>query len=146
MIEPTSFTPLESALGGALIGLAAVTLMAGIGKIAGISGILRLAVGPGNGERAWKLAFVLSLVVSAWAVYTFSGFSFPLRQGFPTWQLILGGLLVGYGTAVGSGCTSGHGVCGIARFSGRSLVATAVFMASGIITAVLVRHAIGGGS
>lgn len=140
MIEETAFTPLQAAMGGALIGIAAIVLMWSLGKIAGISGLLRSAVFGPDTDRAWKWAFLAGLMISAWLVYRFGGFAFELRHGFPTWQLIVGGLLVGYGTALGSGCTSGHGVCGIARFSLRSMLATALFMASGIVTAILLRH------
>ncbi|NNE05329.1 MAG: YeeE/YedE family protein [Xanthomonadales bacterium] len=140
MIEATEFTPLQAALGGALIGVAAVTLMWSLGKIAGISGLLRSAVFGPDADRAWKGVFLAMLVVSAWLVFRFGGFGFELRQGFPAWQLVSGGLLVGYGTALGSGCTSGHGVCGIARLSMRSILATALFMASGIVSAVVIRH------
>lgn len=142
MIEATPFTPLQAAIGGALIGVAAIVLMGSLGKIAGISGVLRSAIfGPGP-DRAWKWAFLGGLAVSAWLVFHFGGFEFELREGFPAWQLLTGGLLVGYGTALGSGCTSGHGVCGIARMSLRSILATVLFMGSGIVTAVLIRHGI----
>ena len=144
MIEATTFTPLQAALGGALIGMAAFVLMWSLGKIAGISGLLRSAVFGPDTDRTWKWAFLAGLMISAWLVFRFGGFAFELRHGFPAWQLIGGGLLVGYGTALGSGCTSGHGVCGIARFSLRSMLATALFMVSGIVTAILLRHGLAG--
>lgn len=144
MIEPTTFAPLSAALGGILIGLAATLLMWGLGRIAGISGIVRTVLRNEPGERAWRWAFLAGMVASAYLVFHFTGARFEIREGFPLLKLVLGGLLVGYGTALGSGCTSGHGVCGIARFSARSLVATAVFMALGVVTAIVVRHGLGG--
>jgi uncharacterized membrane protein YedE/YeeE len=144
MIEATEFTPLTAALGGALIGLSATLLMLMLGKISGISGLFRSITTSTDKDKNWKVAFFVGMMVAAWLVFNFTSAQFIPRENFPLWQLIAGGLLVGYGTAMGSGCTSGHGVCGIARFSRRSLVATAVFMASGVVTAIIVRHFIGG--
>lgn len=144
MIETTQFTPLHAAIGGALIGLSASVLMLTLGKIAGISGIVRSAVSPADSDRAWKAWFLAGMMVAAWLVFNFSPAAFVPRVDFPLWKLVAGGLLVGYGTTMGSGCTSGHGVCGIARLSRRSFVATAVFMIMGVLTAMLVRHGLGG--
>jgi len=136
----TDFTPVTGLLGGALIGLAAVLLYAGSGRIAGISGILNAALEQGDGRR-WRLAFLFGLVVAASAWLAFTGA--PARSGFPLPWLLAAGVLVGFGTRVGSGCTSGHGVCGLARLSRRSLAAVLAFMASGIATVFVLRHVLG---
>lgn len=137
---PTGFTPLTALLGGGLIGLAATLLYAGIGRVAGISGILNNAI-EGRAGRGWRIAFLLGLVISAglW----FAGNDIPARTDFPLAWLLLAGLLVGFGTRLGNGCTSGHGICGLARLSKRSLIAVLVFMGSGIATVYLLRHATG---
>ena len=141
-MDATPFTPVTALVGGALIGLSATVLMLGLGRLAGISGILRQGLfGPG---RAWRLVFLLSMAITAGALFHFGGLEFTLRDGYPRWLLLLGGLFVGYGTALGSGCTSGHGVCGLARFSGRSLVATLTFLGTGMLTVFVVRHLMGG--
>ena len=135
---------LLSILGGVLIGAAAVLLMAALGRIAGISGIAGSLIRRGVGDRGWRIAFVAGLVIAPWLLWLVrgdSGIGAP-QTGLP-WML-LAGLLVGFGTGIGSGCTSGHGVCGIARLSPRSLLATAVFMAFGIATVYVVRHLPGG--
>jgi uncharacterized membrane protein YedE/YeeE len=135
---------LLSVLGGVLIGAAAVLLMAALGRIAGISGIAGSLIRRGVGDRGWRIAFVVGLVIAPWLLWLVrgdSGIGAP-QTGLP-WML-LAGLLVGFGTGIGSGCTSGHGVCGIARLSPRSLLATAVFMAFGIATVYVVRHLPGG--
>jgi hypothetical protein len=137
---PTDFTPLPALLGGALIGLAAVVLLWSIGRIAGISGIANHAIEQRDG-RDWRIAFLLGLVVAAGLWFTVSGAT-P-RSGFPMPWLVAGGLLVGFGTRLGSGCTSGHGICGLARLSKRSLVAVATFMGAGIATVYVLRHALG---
>ena len=143
-MQATTFTPLSAALGGALIGLAATVLMWGIGRISGISGIVRSVVSPGAEGRHWQSVFVAGLLVGAWLVYDLTPAHFIPRGGYPAALLVAGGLLVGYGTALGSGCTSGHGVCGLARFSLRSLAATLTFVAVGMVTAVLVSALTGG--
>jgi uncharacterized membrane protein YedE/YeeE len=135
---------LIATLGGILIGVAAVLLMAMLGRIAGISGIARSLIRRGVGDRGWRIAFVAGLAIAPWLLWLIrgdSGIGAP-QTGLP-WML-LAGLLVGFGTGIGSGCTSGHGVCGIARLSPRSLLATAVFMAFGIATVYVVRHLPGG--
>ena len=137
----TSFTPIASALGGALIGLSAVLLMAFNGRIAGVSGIAAHLFPPyEDKEFAGRLAFVAGLVAAPLLVRLATG-SLPSQSivaGAPV--LVVAGLLVGFGSVWGNGCTSGHGVCGISRFSMRSLVATAIFMATAIVTVFLVRH------
>ena len=137
----TSFTPIASAIGGALIGLAAVLLMAFSGRISGVSGIASRLLPPyEDREFAGRLAFVAGLVVAPLLVRLLTG-SFPgqtIQAAMPV--LVVAGLLVGFGSVWGNGCTSGHGVCGISRLSMRSLVATAVFMATAIVTVFLVRQ------
>ena len=142
----TEFTPWLSLFGGALIGLSAVMVMGVFGKIAGITGITKgltgLAPGVGGpGDRDWRLAFLLGLIAAPVAVLLATG-SFP-QQTVPDNLpgMVLAGLLVGAGTALGSGCTSGHGVCGLARLSPRSLVAVVTFLAAAVVTTTVVRHA-----
>ena len=135
---------LLSAFGGVLIGAAAVLLMASLGRIAGISGIAGGLIRRSVTDRSWRLAFVLGLLIAPlllWLLHGDSGIG-PPQVSLP-W-MALAGLLVGFGTGIGSGCTSGHGVCGIARLSPRSLLATAVFMVFGIATVYVVRHLLGG--
>lgn len=138
---PTEFTPLSALLGGALIGLAATLLLWSLGRIAGVSGILNGALEQSTG-RGWRIAFLVGMVAAAGIWFTFSGAA-P-RAGFPLPWLVAGGLLVGFGTRLGSGCTSGHGICGLARLSPRSLVAVAVFMGAGFATVFVLRHLAGG--
>jgi len=137
---PTDFTPTSALLGGMLIGLAATLLYAGIGRIAGISGILNNTVEQ-RAERGWRIAFLLGLAVAAGAWSWFAGP--PARSGFPLGWLLSAGVLVGFGTRLGNGCTSGQGICGLARLSPRSLAAVLAFMGSGIGTVYLLRHAFG---
>ena len=134
---------LISTAGGVLIGLATVLLMATLGRIAGISGIVGGLITRGAPDWAWQLAFALGLVVAPLLLLLVrgeSGIGAP-QVGWP-WMAVAG-LLVGVGTQLGSGCTSGHGVCGIARLSPRSLLATAVFMGFGMLTVFVVRHVLG---
>ncbi|HFF5965489.1 TPA: YeeE/YedE family protein [Stenotrophomonas maltophilia] len=140
--------PWTAVAGGALIGAAAVLLLATVGRVAGISGIAAGSLRAAEGERGWRWAFLLGLLAAAGLVLWLQ--SLPeasprvlLRDALPAWQLIGAGLLVGFGTRLGSGCTSGHGVCGMARGSKRSLLAVLVFMACAMLTTFLVRH--GGG-
>lgn len=137
----TSFTPVASAVGGAMIGLSAVLLMAVKGRIAGVSGIVSRLLPPyEDGEFAGRLAFVAGLVAAPLLVWLATG-SFPaqtIEAGVPV--LVVAGLLVGFGSVWGNGCTSGHGVCGLSRLSVRSLVATLTFMATAIVTLFIVRH------
>jgi uncharacterized membrane protein YedE/YeeE len=138
----TDFTPVSALLGGALIGLAATLLLAGIGRIAGISGIVNNAIEHPEG-RVWRLAFLLGLVGGAALWFAFGVGVAPARAGFPTPWLIAAGLLVGFGTRLGSGCTSGHGICGLARFSKRSLFAVLAFMGAGMATVFVLRRVLG---
>ena len=140
----TAFTPGPAFLGGCLIGSAAVLLMALNGRIAGISRIAQGAFEGSPGDRGWRWLFVAGLVLGAFLFIALSGAGFAPRTGYPAWLLAAAGLLVGFGTRLGSGCTSGHGVCGIARLSVRSVVATLAFMGTGFLTVYVARHLLGG--
>ena len=138
-IDGAAFTPWASLAGGALIGLAAALLMLANGRIAGVSGVLGGLLAPRRGDVGWRLAFVVGLV-GAPLVYALAA-AWPVpRIDAGSAALIAAGLLVGVGTRVGSGCTSGHGVCGLSRLSPRSLVATLTFMAVGFATVFVARH------
>jgi len=133
-------TPLT---GGLLIGMSAVALLLFLGRIAGISGIVWGAVS-GQSDNLWRWMFVLGLLVGPLLYHTVTGTPHPEASPLQWWHAAAGGLLVGIGVKLGSGCTSGHGVCGIGRLSPRSLIATMTFMASGIATVYVVRHLLGG--
>jgi uncharacterized protein len=138
-----NFTPIASLLGGALIGFSAVLLFALNGKIAGISGIVGRLLTGARDDRAWRIAFLAGLVLGPLAAASLNvAFTPRIDAGIPV--LVIAGLLVGYGTQLGNGCTSGHGICGLARFSPRSLTATLAFMAVAIATVFVTRHVIGG--
>jgi uncharacterized membrane protein YedE/YeeE len=141
-IDWHAFTPWAALAGGLLVGLASATFVLLNGRIAGISGIVGGLLRPVRGDTAWRLAFVLGLMVAP-AVYAL--FAAPSRPQIDAGigELILAGLLVGVGTRYGSGCTSGHCVCGLSRLSPRSLVATLSFMAAGFATVFVVRHLLG---
>ena len=140
----TSFAPIPGLIGGVLIGLSAVILMLGIGRVAGISGIVSKAlINADATDRSWRLAFMLGLplgaiLVTALGLKDWSGVTFPAT----TMMTAIAGLIVGIGTTLGSGCTSGHGICGLSRLSIRSIVATVTFMATGAATVFIVRHLI----
>src|SRR5262245_53140769 len=139
----TEFTPVAALIGGALIGASAVLLMLATGRIAGISGILAGCLVFVSADKSWRLAFVGGLVLSP-LLGLLLGLSMvqPLMPG--NWVVVIvAGLLVGFGTRLGGGCTSGHGVCGFARLSPRSVMATALFMATAVVTSFLLRHLIG---
>jgi uncharacterized membrane protein YedE/YeeE len=139
----TEFTPFESLAGGVLIGLAAVLLMALNGRIAGMTMMIGAVLTPRAEDTPWRLAFLAGAVVSP-ALATLIGADFAFGEPTTGWLLILGGVIVGVGVSLGSGCTSGHGVCGIARLSPRSIVATLAFMATTFATVTLMRHGFGG--
>ena len=139
-----TFTPVSATLGGMLIGAGAVVLMAASGRIAGISGIFGGLLPPRPvADWAWRLAFVAGLAAGAFAAALMGGGdpTMSFTVGLPA--IALAGLLVGLGTSVGSGCTSGHGVCGLARFSARALAAVAAFMVTGALVVFVVRHVLG---
>ncbi|TMI36758.1 MAG: YeeE/YedE family protein, partial [Betaproteobacteria bacterium] len=137
-----NFTPLPAVVGGVLIGLASVWLLVANGRIAGVSGILHGLSEARAGDRLWRAWFIAGLVVAGFAWHAFAGPA-PIRQGFGLGWVALAGLLVGFGTRMSGGCTSGHGVCGLGRLSLRSLVAVAIFMAAGMAAAFVVRHTLG---
>lgn len=133
------FTPWTALAGGLLIGAAAVWLMLSDGRIAGISGIVGGLLRPRAGDVGWRVAFVLGMLLAPWA-YRAVAVVPEAQIDASTAMLVTAGLLVGFGTRLGSGCTSGHGVCGLSRLSWRSLVATLCFMATGFLTVFVVRH------
>ena len=141
----TDFAPFASAGGGALIGAAAVFLMLTLGRVMGATGILSGAIFPVSREDfTWRAAVILGMMTGP-ALIRFSTGTLPVVQvPSSTPLLVLGGLLVGFGVFVGGGCTSGHGVCGVARFSPRSVVATLTFMVATFATVYVVRHVMGG--
>ncbi|SDH03598.1 YeeE/YedE family protein [Pelagibacterium luteolum] len=140
----TEFTPLLSLFGGALIGVAAVMLMAFQGRVAGLSGILAGAVLPSSSERGWQVAFLIGAIAAPMLLVSLMGVTIPFESNTPLPWLVAGGLIVGIGVNLGSGCTSGHGVCGVARFSNRSLAATGVFMVATAATVFVIRYIFGG--
>ncbi|MDE2400677.1 MAG: YeeE/YedE family protein [Burkholderiales bacterium] len=140
----SEFTPAAGLVGGILIGVSAALLLGGIGRLAGISNIAHGALDSLRKHRGdewlWRLVFLVGLMGGAWAYFTITGKVANPRQHYSPALLIVGGLLVGYGTSLGNGCTSGHGVCGLGRLAPRSLVATLVFMATGALAVFAVRH------
>ncbi len=139
-----NFTPLSAAIGGALIGLSAVLLMLLTGRIAGISGIFGGLLNPDSSDRGWRIAFLAGLILAP-LLAGWIGYGMPTPQLPSSWTVIAAaGLLVGFGSRLGGGCTSGHGICGVARLSVRSLAATAIFMLTAIATVAIVRHGLGG--
>jgi len=139
-----NFTPLSALIGGALIGLAVAIYVLGLGRVAGVSGILGGLLRPRGGEAPAQLAFVAGLIAAPLLMRA-AGAPLPaitIEASLPV--VIAGGLLVGFGTRLGGGCTSGHGICGISRLSARSLAATALFMAAGAAVVFVARHVIGG--
>lgn len=138
-----NFTPVSALLGGALIGLSVSLLLLFNGRMAGISGIMNgLFLAPRK-EEIWRGLFLLGLILGAALFQLLSNNSLELRQGYPMMLIIFGGFLVGVGTRMGSGCTSGHGICGVASFSFRSISATIIFMLTGMVTVYIVRHVLG---
>jgi uncharacterized membrane protein YedE/YeeE len=134
-----SFTPVSGLVGGLLIGLAVVSLLALDGRLAGISGILGGLLIPKGRDPGWRLAFLAGLPLGA-ALYALAGGAVSPTMQAPLPVLVVAGLLVGFGTRLGSGCTSGHGLCGLARLSKRSAVATAVFFGVAMLTVFVVHH------
>ncbi|GAB2881081.1 YeeE/YedE family protein [Microbulbifer echini] len=141
-IDWAAFTPATALAGGALIGLASALLLIFNGRIAGISGMVGGLLESSSGV-GWRLAFIIGLLLAPLAWQLFSALPpIKIAAGYPT--LIAAGLLVGFGTRLGSGCTSGHGVCGLSRLSSRSMIATLVFMAAGFVTVYVLRHLLAG--
>ena len=142
-IDWLSFTPIPSLLGGMILGVAAALYVLLHGRILGISGIVSGLIHPKLGDTTWRLSLVLGLLSAAfWAALIFD--IRPIVQIDTGWfGILLAGLLVGFGVQYGSGCTSGHGICGLSRLSPRSLVATLMFMGAGFLTVFVLRHLIG---
>jgi len=138
------FTPIASLCGGILIGLSASLLLLSDGKIAGISGIVGGLLSPPKNDTTWRVLFIAGLLTGGFLFQLFSPSVFTIGISRSTSVLIVAGLCVGFGTRLGNGCTSGHGVCGISRFSPRSLVSTITFIATGAITVYIINHLLGG--
>jgi uncharacterized protein len=139
-----NFTPVSAAIGGVLIGLSAVLLMMFTGRIVGVSGIVAGLINPQTSDRSWRAVFVAGLIAAPIAAMLV-GYGVPKPQMPESYiTIVVGGLLIGFGSRLGSGCTSGHGICGIARLSQRSIVATGVFMVAAIIVVALTHHVVGG--
>ena len=139
----TDFTPIQSLIGGILIGLSAVLLMALHGRVAGMTGILTGVIPPVASDWRWRAAFLAGAIIAP-VIYLAAGGVIPFEVPVSTGALIFGGLLVGIGVHFGNGCPSGHGICGLARFSPRSLAAVLTFMLTAFATVFVVRHVIGG--
>jgi uncharacterized protein len=139
-----NFTPVSAAIGGGLIGLSAALLMLLTGRIAGVSGIFGGCLGLGMSDKGWRIAFIAGLILAP-LIASLIGFVVPSPQMPVSWSVIIvAGLLVGFGARLGGGCTSGHGICGIARLSVRSITATAIFMFTAIVVVALTRHVLAG--
>ena len=139
-----NFTPVSAAIGGALIGLSSVLLMLFTGRIAGVSGIFDGLINPQTSDRAWRAAFIAGLITAP-VIAALVGYPVPMpRMPGSFITIVAGGLLVGFGARLGSGCTSGHGICGIARLSVRSMTATAIFMLGALIVVAFTRHVLAG--
>jgi hypothetical protein len=137
-----NFTPVSGLVGGLLLGLAATMLLLLNGRISGISGIVGGLLAPKSSEVGWRVVFLVGLLLGAFGYMLATGGALPVKMQASMPVLIVAGLLVGFGTRLGSGCTSGHGLCGIARFSKRSIAASAVFFGVAMVTVFLTRHAI----
>jgi len=146
VIDFDSFTPLASLVGGVMIGAAALLLMLTHGRVMGISGILGGLIVPSDkSDVRWRVLFVIGVLAGPFAIMALTGAPVdrtPVASGF---TLPIAGFLVGLGTAIGAGCTSGHGICGLARLSIRSAVAVGMFMGAAIVTVYIVRHMAQGG-
>ncbi len=138
------FTPLSAAIGGALIGLSSVLMMLLTGRIAGVSGIFTGLLKSAGRRKAWRIAFIAGLilvpVIAGWIGYGMAPLKLPSKLD----RIVAAGLLVGFGSRLGGGCTSGHGICGIGRFSPRSIAATIVFMVTAVFTVAVTHHVLGG--
>ena len=137
------YTPISALIGGCLIGISAVLLLWMNGRIAGVSGIFHGLFSFKNNDFLWRLLFIIGLLLGVQIYYFIPNIQFTPRSAYPVSLLISSGLLVGIGTKLSGGCTSGHGVCGIARLSIRSITATIIFMLFGFLTVYVMRHLIG---
>jgi len=143
-IDWISFTPIPSLLGGVILGVAAALYVLLHGRILGVSGVVSGLLHPTLTDSAWRVSLVLGIISSPFLAALFFGI-FPVIEIDSDWTVIVvAGLLVGFGTHYGSGCTSGHGICGLSRLSPRSLIATLSFMGAGFLTVFILRHLIGG--
>lgn len=140
-MENINFLP--PLLGGALIGLSVSVLLLFNGRMAGISGIMNGVFNSPKNEEYWRFTFLAGLIIGAILFQYMAPDFFTLRENYPLWLLAIGGYLVGIGTRLSSGCTSGHGICGIASLSKRSIFATLTFMASGMLTVFIIKHLVG---
>ncbi len=141
----TAFTPFASFGGGLLIGLGAVLLMLGLGRIFGATGVLSgMVFADESEERNWRRALVAGMILAPGVLYALTGQMPDLSVPVSPLMIAIGGVIVGMGASLGSGCTSGHGVCGLSRLSLRSLVAVPTFMATAAVTVFLIRHVFGG--
>ncbi len=139
-----NFTPVSAAIGGGLIGLSAVLLMLLTGRIAGISGIFGGLLDFRSDDKDWRIAFIAGLILAP-LIAGWMGYGMPPPKLPASWTVIIAaGLLVGFGARLGGGCTSGHGICGVARLSVRSIAATVIFMLAAIVTVAVTRHVFGG--
>ncbi len=136
-----NFTPVPALIGGIMIGLSGLILLITNGKTAGISGILANLF-TNSDDRTWSLAFIFGLIIGG-LIWNIHGNTVPAMPMENLTYIIIGGLLVGFGTRLGGGCTSGHGICGLARLSPRSIAATCIFMAAAAVTVYIIRHVIG---
>jgi len=142
-IDWLSFTPIPSLLGGMILGIAAALYVLLHGRILGISGIVSGLLHPKATDIAWRLSLVLGLISAPFLAALFLGI-FPIVEIDSSWlAIVIAGLLVGFGSQYGSGCTSGHGICGLSRLSPRSLIATLAFMSAGFVMVFVIRHLIG---
>ena len=140
----TNFTPVSAAIGGGLIGVSSVLLMLLTGRIAGISGIFGGLLDFRSEDKDWRIAFIAGLILAP-LIAGLIGFAMPSPKLPGSWTVIIAaGILVGFGTRLGGGCTSGHGICGVARLSVRSIAATVIFMLTAIATVAVTRHVFGG--
>ncbi|WDR04259.1 YeeE/YedE thiosulfate transporter family protein [Devosia algicola] len=140
----TDFSPISALLGGTLIGTAAIALMVLHGRIAGMTGILSGAMDTADRNRGWRFAFLLGAIAAPLVATLTMGQPLPFASDAPVGAVLFSGVIVGIGVSLAGGCTSGHGVCGNARLSPRSMVATAIFMAFTFATVFIVRHVLGG--
>ena len=141
MLNLSSYLP--ALFGGVLIGSAALLLMLVLGRVAGISGIASSLISITTSDKLWRGVFILGVVLGTFLLQQFMPKTLPFRPELSNILIVIAGLLVGFGSHYGSGCTSGHGVCGIGRFSIRSIVATITFMATAAITVFIIRHVMG---
>lgn len=137
-----NFTPVAGLIGGMLIGLSATLLLLFNGRIAGVSGILSGAFLE-KGDRSWRWMFLVGMILTSFVYQLFYPESFTEPENIPLLILISGSFIIGFGTRMGGGCTSGHGICGIGRISPRSIAATFIFMGSGLVTVYIMKHVLG---